>query len=284
MGSLETFQQLRPHLMSVAYRMLGCSSEAEDVVQDAWLRWRTVDETSVQNSKAWLCAATSRLCLDRLKVARARRASYPGPWLPEPVITEEPIDKESISVAFLVLLERLTPVERAVYLLHHVFEYPHAEVAKALDMTAAAARQAYHRAKGHVAANRPRFAVSREDHERLLLSFAVAIARGDLSKLVELLSTDATLWIDGGGRVRGAARRPVRGGQQVARVLLSVAEKAFVEPDQTFEVRLVNGWPALVGGSQGQVNAVVTIETDGSRILAVRNVLNPEKLKLRTLN
>src|SRR5262245_11483583 len=167
MASLETFQGLRPYLSSVAYRMLGAWADAEDVVQEAWLRWEAADESSVRSPKAFLSTTVTRICLDRLKALHNRREEYVGPWLPEPVVTDAPFDRESISLALLVLLERLTPVERAVYLLHHVFEYTHVEIARALEISDAAVRQCFHRAKEHVAAKRPRFAASPDQHARI---------------------------------------------------------------------------------------------------------------------
>jgi len=284
MGSLDTFVTLRSQLVSLAYRMLGASSDAEDIVQEAWLRWQPVDDSTVQNPRAWLHATVARLCLDRLKSAAHRRESYQGTWLPEPVVTDAPIDRESISLAFLVLLERLTPAERAVFVMHEVFDYAHAEVADALGMSEAAVRQAFHRASEHVAANRPRFAPSEADHARVLQAFTGAITGGDLSALLQLLADDATLYADGGGKVRGAALRPVAGAEHVARFLVGLLARSVVEADVTLGVEPVNGWPALVARSPRAVVAVITIETDGRKIVAVRNLVNPDKLRLPTVN
>jgi RNA polymerase sigma-70 factor, ECF subfamily len=167
----ETFQLSRPRLLSLAYRMLGSSSEAEDVVQEAWLRWTATDTSAIESPDAWLTATVSRLCVDQLRAARVRRASYEGPWLPEPVHTGEPVDTGSISLAFLVLLESLTPEERAAYLLHEIFDYSHAEVAQLLGKQEAACRQLAHRARVRVQEGRPRFAPSREQHRRILGAF-----------------------------------------------------------------------------------------------------------------
>jgi RNA polymerase sigma-70 factor (ECF subfamily) len=283
MASLETFQAFRPRLLSIAYRMLGSSADAQDAVQEAWLRWQAVDESQVRQPLSWLSTAVSRLCLDKLKALRVRRDAYTGPWLPEPVVTESPVDRESISLAFLVVLERLTPSQRAAYLLHRVFDYSHAEIAETLNMSEAAVRQAVHRAAEHIADNRPRFAPSAEEHTRLLNAFAQAVVQGDMTSLTRLLAEDATLHADGGGKVKGAASHPLHGRERVARFLAGLARK-LTPTDQTFELSTINGWPALVGRSQGKVNAIINIETDGEHILAVRNVVNPDKLGLLEVN
>jgi RNA polymerase sigma-70 factor (ECF subfamily) len=282
MASLTPFQASRSRLISIAYRMLGSASDAEDAVQEVWMRWQDADQASIQNPEAWLSAVVSRLCLDKLKALRVRRETYTGPWLPEPVVSERPIDRESISLAFMVVLERLSPSERAVYLLHRVFDYKHREIADALQMSEAAVRQAFHRAQEHIAENRPRFAPSTEDHQRLLTAFASALVAGDLSALTQLLAKDAALYVDGGGKVQ-AAPVPLHGGDNIARFFAGLVN-AFSSPHQSYEVRPINGWPALVGRLARKVNAIVTIETDGTRISAIRNVLNPDKLSLFEVN
>jgi RNA polymerase sigma-70 factor (ECF subfamily) len=284
MGSFATYDASRPHLLSIAYRMLGSAEDADDIVQEAWMRWRDTDESSVRDPRAWLSVTVCRLCLDKLKSIRRQREAYAGTWLPEPVVTEQPLEREAISLALLVLFETLTPVERAVYILRQVFDYTHPEIAGALDMTEASVRQAFHRAKERVAERRPRFAPSDQEHSKLLQAFGSALVHGDLADLTNLLAADATLWADGGGRVRGAAGRAIRGGEAISRFLLGLRTKFGAPADQTFEVQQINGWPALVGRSEGRVNAILTIETDGKQIVAVRNVVNPEKLRLRTVN
>jgi RNA polymerase sigma-70 factor (ECF subfamily) len=232
-----------------------------------------------------LSVAVVRLCLDSQKSARSRHETYVGTRLPEPVATPQPRDRESISLAFLVLLEALSPLERAIYLLHQVFEYSHTEVAEALGMSAAAVRQSFHRAKAHVADNRPRFAPSEEDHVRLLLGFGAALADGNVAAFKNVLAEDAVLWADGGGKVRGAALRPVHGGDNVARFFAGLVAKTSIQRGElTMDVQRVNGWPALVARVRGVVIAVITIETDGERVVAVRNVVNPEKLALAEVN
>ncbi|WP_146649334.1 RNA polymerase sigma-70 factor [Labilithrix luteola] len=279
MNRTDSFQSYRPLLFAIGYRMLGSAAEAEDVLQDAWLRWEAADPAEIESEKAWLSTVVTRLCLDRLKSARMTREQYVGPWLPEPVKTEVRIDPDSISMAFLVLLERLTPVERAAFLLHEVFEYSHGEVAAMLGEQEATCRQFFHRAQARIREGRPRFSPSRADHERLLRTFAEALMKGDLDVLEKTLSEDATLWADSGGKVRAAARRPVHGAHAIALFFAGVVRKFPHGPDQSFEILDVNGWPAVVGRSNGIANLVLSIETDGEKITAVRNVVNPEKLR-----
>jgi RNA polymerase sigma-70 factor (ECF subfamily) len=188
----DEFERHRPLLMGIAYRMLGSSAEAEDAVQDAWLRLGSADPAAIVDARAWLSTTIMRICIDRLKSARARRETYPGTWLPEPVLTTTPLDFESIQLGFLVLLERLDPKERAVFLLHKVFDYTHAEIAETLDISEAASRQLLHRASEHVAANRPRFKASRETHQRLLSAFMAAASQGDVAALAGSRRRSAT--------------------------------------------------------------------------------------------
>jgi RNA polymerase sigma-70 factor (ECF subfamily) len=265
--------------MGVAYRMLGSAADAEDAVQDAWLRWSDVDEAAIVTPKAWLSTALGRLCLDRLKSAYARRQAYVGPWLPEPVATDEPLDIESISIGFLLLLERLTPLERVAFVLHRVFDHSHAEIAEALGSTDSAVRQAFHRAKEHIAKDHPRFAVSAEAHERLLRSFLSAISEGDIEKIQALLVEDAVLAADSAGKVRGASRKAVRGNTSIARFFSGLKNK-FPLTHLRFEVRSINGWPAVVATSANGIELILTLETDGHHIHAIRNIVAPDKLSL----
>lgn len=275
-GALQSFEAHRSSMLAIAYRMLGSAAEAEDVVQEAWLRWQAAEREAVRSERAFLSTVVTRLCLDRLKSARANREQYVGPWLPEPIRTDSQVDPESISLAFLVLLESLSPVERAVYLLHEVFGYSHAEVAEMVGKEEAACRQILHRAREHIHARRPRFAPSKQAHERLVTGFISACVSGDLDGLQRLLAEDVTSWSDGGGRVRGAALNAVRGANAVARLFLGLMKKA--PPGVTPELAEVNGWPALVLRLDGAVFDVMSFETDGERIHAIRSVLNPEKL------
>jgi RNA polymerase sigma-70 factor (ECF subfamily) len=273
----EAFERERSRLRALAYRMLGSAAEADDMLQEAWLRWREV--RSVESPRAYLTAVVTRLCLDQLKSARARRESYVGPWLPEPVRTvEDEPDRESISIAFLVLLERLSPLERATLLLHQVFDYPHAEIARILDRDEATVRQSLHRARERVVAERPRFAPCREDHARLLGGFVAACTNGDLHALESLLAADAVARTDAGGKAR-AARKPVHGSDRVARFFIGLMRKGQAGGAETIEPAELNGWPALIlRGSDGAIVSVVTLETDGTRIFAVDIVSNPDKL------
>jgi RNA polymerase sigma-70 factor (ECF subfamily) len=275
---MTAFEAHRRSLTALAYRMLGSAAEAEDVVQEAWLRWQAEPREDVTSVHSYLATIVTRLCLDQLKSARARRESYVGPWLPEPVRTDEEQDRESISMAFLVLLERLSPVERAVYLLHEVFDYSHAEVGEIVGKEEAACRQLFHRAKQHIVADRPRFAPSREQHEQLMMRFLAATTAGDLDGLRALLAADATLWSDSGGKAT-AARRPIHGADPIARFLVGIARKP--PPDGasvSFEIADINGAPALVLKLDSAVYSVFTIETDGAQVHGVRIVVNPDKL------
>jgi RNA polymerase sigma-70 factor, ECF subfamily len=271
----DAFGEQRPRLFALAYRMLGSAASAEDVVQEAWIRWQKA--SGVDAPAAWLSTVVTNLCLDELKSARARREAYVGPWLPEPIATSpEEVDPESVSMAFLRVLERLSPVERAVYLLHAVFDSTHGEIASILGKDEATVRQVFHRAKARVVAERPRFAPSKEAHARLLSSFVEACARGDLAGLRALLAEDATAWTDGGGKVR-AALKPLYGSDAVARFFVGIVRKGA---DEGLSVQLaeMNGWPTVVARRAGAIAIVLSIETDGALIFGVHVVSNPEKL------
>jgi RNA polymerase sigma-70 factor (ECF subfamily) len=271
----DAFLAHRPSLFALAYRMLGSAAEAEDIVQEAWLRWREAE--GVESPRAWLSTVVTRLCLDALKSARARRETYVGPWLPEPIATSaEEIDPETVSLAFLTVLERLTPVERAAYLLHAVFDYSHSEVASILARDEATVRQIYHRAKSRVTEARPRFAPSKEAHARLLEGFALACTNGDVAGLRAMLADDVVAWSDGGGK-RRAALNPVFGSDAVSRLFVGLAKKGGADGHDVAFVE-VNGWPALALKLQGRIDTVVAIQTDGERIYAVYVVVNPDKL------
>lgn len=274
------FEQHRPVLMGIAYRMLASAAEAEDAVQDAWLRWQSADPGTIVDDRAWLSTAIVRICIDRLKSARARRETYPGVWLPEPVLTTTPLDVESIQLGFLVLLERLNPKERAVFLLHRVFDYSHAEIGDMLALNETASRQLLHRAEKHVAASKPRFEANRETHQRLLSAFLAAVAQGDVSAISSVLADDVVLYGDNAGKERGAILRPILGRDNVARFF---AKRVARVPDpHALDVQIaeVNGWPAIVARREGSVTFVINIETDAGKIATIRSMLNPEKLRL----
>lgn len=276
----DEFERHRALLMGIAYRMLGSSAEAEDAVQDAWLRWQSADTGAIAEPRAWLSTTVVRLCIDRSKSARARRETYPGTWIPEPVLTTSPLDLESIRLGFLVLLERLDPRERAVFLLHQVFDHSHAEIAGILGITEVASRQELHRAKKHVEANRPRFEPNRETHARLLSAFLAAVAQGDLDAIANVVAEDVVLYGDHGEVPRGI-QRPILGRANVARFFSKQAMKAGSGHGLVPEIADVNGWPAVVVRQGGAVAFVVSIETDGTHITTIRSILDPKKLELR---
>jgi RNA polymerase sigma-70 factor (ECF subfamily) len=271
------FEEHRPALFGMAYRMLGDRAAAEDMVQQTFLRARQT--ANVEAPRAWLTTVVTRLCLDHLKSAQARREQYVGPWLPEPLPTEEMPDplmtRETISMAFLIVLDTLSPVERAVFVLHDVFDYRHAEVAEILGKEETTVRQILHRAKAHVRERRPRFAGSREQHQRLLAGFVNACMEGEVEAFKQVLADDVVATSDGGGK-RQAARRPVAGADKVARMLLGLAAKNGAT--LAYQIRNLNGEPAIVGWAGGAVENVLTIATDGLRITAVNIVRNPDKL------
>jgi RNA polymerase sigma-70 factor (ECF subfamily) len=283
-GASGAFDRHRPLLFSIAYRMLGSVMEAEDAVQEAYLRWRRASGEEVRSEKAYLSAVVTRLCIDRLRSARARREEYVGPWLPEPLPDERAPDvaetvalEDSLSMAFLVLLESLAPVERAVFLLREVFGYEYAEIAGIVGKSEANCRQISRRARASVAARRPRFERSPEQGERLMREFLEACAAGDMGGLLAVLTDDVTLWSDGGGKTR-AARNPIHGAPNVARFLLGTLQKA----PTGFAVRpaRINGSPGLVGYfGDGRPQSATTFGLSGGRISEIRLVVNPEKLE-----
>lgn len=274
------FESHRALLFSIAYRMLGSVAEAEDLVQDVYLR--AAGASDVRDPKAFLVTATTRLSIDRLRSARRRRETYVGPWLPEPLLGEvdDPAEgaerNESLSLAFLVLLESLTPAERAAFLLRDVFGFGYGEIAPAIDRTEAATRQLVHRARRALEARRPRFPVSAARHRELLGRFLDACAGGDVEGLAALLTEDAVAYTDGGGEAQ-AARRPVQGALLVARFLTGVARKA--PPGTEIEVLPVNGRDGVLLRVDGAAAAVIDLAADGDAIAAVYVVAAPSKLR-----
>lgn len=281
MSRIEVFDRNRPLLFSIAYRMLGSVMEAEDVVQEAFLRWEGAPEDEVRSPSAYLSTVVTRLCIDRLRSARARREQYVGPWLPEPLLEEQEIAgkadlDDSLSMAFMVLLESLTPVERAVFLLREVFDYDYAEISSLVGKSETNCRQVARRARQSVAARRPRFESSPEQEERLMGGFLRASMAGDMESLLALLSEDVILYSDGGGKTR-AALKPIYGSDRVARFLSGILRKA--PPGFAARQTRVNGRPGLVGYfGDGTPQSVVTLEVAEGNIKAIRLVVNPDKL------
>ena len=276
------FDRLRPRLQGIAYRMLGSVAEAEDVVQDAWLRWHTAARETIENVEAWLVSVTTRLSIDRLRAAKIQREHYTGIWLPEPHITESPVTPEQlteraddISVAFLMLLERLTPEARAAFLLREVFDADYDEVANALGKSEAACRQLVSRAKTQLRNEQPRYEVSRESHQRLLQAFAQALERGDFAAINSMLAEDAQLVGDGGGKVT-TFPKPMVGGRRIAQ-LFYAANRRY---GSGLHVELVelNGQWALLRFINGALESAQSYETDGERILRIQVQRNPDKL------
>ena len=278
------FRQHRPLRFSIAYRMLGSASDAEDVVQDAYLRWERADTTDVRSAKDYLSTTVTRLALDHLRSARVRREMYVGPWLPEPLVGVDEHDPlaattmaESLSTAFLVLLERLTPTQRAAFLLREVFDFEYAAVARVLETSEANARQLVQRAKQHIAAGRTRFSSNGRQADELARRFLTACTTGDVDGLLSILAEDAVAWSDGGGKV-SAARRPVVGADRVARFVASIVRKWSTSGD--VGIAPVNGGVGLLFSRAGRVRAVMTIAADrsGERVGDVFVVRNPDKL------
>ncbi|MBX3653837.1 MAG: RNA polymerase sigma-70 factor [Ramlibacter sp.] len=276
------FQTHRKRLMGLAWRMLGSAADAEDVLQDAWLRWNESDTDSLRSAEAWLVTVVTRLSIDRLRAARAERAHYEGFWLPEPLVEVSPDSPQQlleraddVSVAFLMVLERLAPEERAAFLLRQVFDADYAEVAQALGKSEAACRQLVHRAGERLREQRPRFAVSRETHVRLLKAFADAAGRGDLAQMRELLAEDAELLSDGGGKVK-AFTQVLRGAQRLAQLYFAVARR--YGPVMRMELVDVNGVPGLMRFMGEELESIQSFETDGQRIVSIHAQRNPDKL------
>jgi RNA polymerase sigma-70 factor, ECF subfamily len=288
MQDAEDFQTYRPLLFSIAYRMLGSASDAEDVVQDAWLRYSAAAPHDLQSPKAYLTTIATRLCLDRLKSARVAREQYVGPWLPEPLLTEgapgperSTAVAESLTLAFMVLLETLSPEERAVFLLREVFEYSYSEIAGMLDQTPANCRQLFHRAKQRISERRPRFHPPDEEKRRLVGRFVEAMRAGDGAELTRVLAEDVGFWGDGGGKAI-AARRPVMGRDRVVNLLLGIRRTApalGVPLDKiAVDIVEVNGEPAMLIRVDGQIEAVYACSMANGVIDGIRAVRNPDKL------
>ena len=274
----DSFTELRPLLFSVAYRMTGSRADAEDILQDAFLRWQSADHPSIESPKAFLTTVVSRLALDSLKAAHRKREVYIGPWLPEPLVgpVTEPVElAESLSFAFLHLLESLPAAERVAFLMREIFEADYKNVAKTLETTESNARQLVSRARDHIRARRPRQRVDPGKHQQLLGEFMRACAVGDSSALVGLLKDDAILYADGGGKTR-AALKPIYGADKIIRFILGLLKKGTGELE-AYPIE-VNGAAGAVVTLDGSPHTVITIEPDGDRIGTVYYMLNPDKL------
>lgn len=278
----DEFERHRPRLFGIAYRMLGSRTDAEDVMQDAYLRWHRGAPEELRSPEAWLVTMVTRMCIDRLRTARAEREHYVGPWLPEPLIGEAAPAADaraelssSLSIAFLVVLEQLEPDERAAFLLHEVFDSDYAEIAEILGKSEAACRQIVSRARRRVRGQRPRAKVTDAARRSVLERFASAIQLQDKAALLELVAEKASWTSDGGGRTR-AALKVIRGRERVVRFALAVLGR---HTDRFgFEMTSVNGEPALAVRAEGKLFSVITVRTDGMSILDVFTVLNPDKL------
>jgi RNA polymerase sigma-70 factor, ECF subfamily len=277
------FERLRPRLFGIAYGMLGDPDGAQDVVQETYLRWHESTQDAVRSPEAWLVTTTSRLALDRLRRVTTERAAYAGPWLPGPVATDERLapDREAelaseLSVAFLLLLERLAPDERAAFLLREVFGADYREIARILERSELATRQVVHRARKRVQTDRPRFTPSPDAEQRLLGRFLAALTAGDKDALLALFAEEATFTADGGGKV-ASARNVLVGGERISRALLGYEAKGRGLLQHHSAV--LNGQPALLSTVAGQVYIATLLETDGEHIHAVYRVLNPDKLR-----
>ncbi|MCL8010926.1 RNA polymerase sigma-70 factor [Streptomyces sp. AS02] len=294
MNDVDRFEASRPRLAAIAYRLLGSASDAEDAVQETFLRWQAADVDRVEVPEAWLTKVLTNLCLNQLTSARARRETYVGQWLPEPLLAGDPMlgpadtaeQRESVSYAVLAVLERLSPGERAVYVLREAFACPHREIAEILDLTEAACQQIYHRAKKHVAAGKARTEVDEDAARRIVEEFLAAATSGRTEPLVRLLTQDAVSIGDGGGKVPARAKA-FEGALAVAKFLRglfkpSEAKRALVGGSPEVYATTANGGPALVAVLDGRVVGVMCLEVTAEGIAGFRNQVNPDKLERAT--
>ena len=287
MSATALFERERPRLKGLAYRMLGSVADAEDVVQDAWLRWSRIAPETIAEPRAWLVRVTTRLCIDRLRAAKARREDYVGPWLPEPFVeAEDPSPSpaaaleraDDLTVAFLLALERLSPLERAVFVLHDVFSTDYGEIAGMLGKSEAACRQLAARARGHIEAARPRYRIEAAQAQRLAAEFLAAIESDDAARLGAMLAEEAVLVSDGGGKAI-AALRPILGRDAVARFLVGVSRKLAERGPIETRVMRVNGQPGLIVRAVNGLTSFAVEPDEEGRIAAIYVVRNPDKLR-----
>lgn len=270
------FDPLRPRLARIAYRMLGSVADAEDVVQDAFLRWLGADRTGIREPEAWLRRVVTRLCLDQLKSARAKREAYVGPWLPEPVVEEED-EVEDVTLPLMMALERLSPLERAAFLLHDVFGIGFDEVAETIGRDPAATRQLAARARTHVRAARPRYDMPKEKGLEIAAAFFAASRSGDMSALRGLLAADVSLWSDGGGKVH-AGLRPIHGVDDMLKLHASLARFFAQEMSRIVRYGMINGLPGFVSIEPGGLLQTTALAIEDGKIVGIYVTRNPEKL------
>lgn len=284
MDGIDRFATYRPLLFSIAYRMLGSVEDAEDMVQETYLKWTQVSDTEILSPKRFLCTLITRRCIDHLRSARLRREEYVGVWLPEPLVTGEADDpgtlvtlNESLSTAFLMLLESLSPVERAVFVLREAFGYEYAEIAEMLGKSEANCRQLLRRARQHIRLGRPQRTAAPARAEEITRRFLTACTAGDITGLLAMLAEDATVWVDGGGKTH-SGRRPVSGAEKVSRYLAGLARKTF--HTSVFQIATINGGPGIIRYVDGEPRGVITLNIVDGRVQEVFYVVNPEKLKV----
>jgi RNA polymerase sigma-70 factor (ECF subfamily) len=282
--SADPYDEYRSLLFSIAYRVLGTAADAEDAVQDTWLKWSAADRSRVADPRAYLVRIVTNVSIDRLRAERSRRETYVGPWLPEPVptSTDTAVDADSVSIALLVVLETLSPIERAVFVLREAFDFSHAEIAEAMGRSEESVRQTAHRARAHVAARRPRLQVDRRRQQVVTERFLTAATGGDINALLELMAPDVALWTDGGGKVRQALK-PIVGAERVAAWFAGVVRRPYEGVEigaMTTEIVELNGIPAIVFTGGGRVLSVLGLDLDADgRVVAIHNIANSDKLR-----
>ena len=280
MELLEIFQQYRPLLFALSYRMLGSVSEAEDILQEAWIRWQ-ITSTIIKSPKAFLCSLTTRLCIDRLRYLQREREKYIGLWLPEPLITQQDSleTSESLTYAFLVLLECLSPTERAVFILREVFDYEYTHIASIVHKSIPNCRQIFHRARKSILQNQSEFNLSRQEQNLIVEQFIVAWNQGDLNKLLDLMAEDVTFYADGGGKVT-AAQKPLQGQFKVTRFLLAIKRSRLI-PNFYSQTILVNNKVGILNTIERQPQSVFSFHFIQHKISTIFAVVNPDKLQLK---
>jgi RNA polymerase sigma-70 factor (ECF subfamily) len=279
----EIYHRYRPRLLGIAYRMLGSRADAEDILQEAYLRWIESNPSEVRSSEAWLVTVVTRLCIDRLRAAKTEREAYSGPWLPEPVVSPGPTSPDrtlelagDISIAFLTILERLAPEERAAFLLREIFDFDYSEISLILGKAESACRQIVHRAKKRVQEERPRFAVSRAAHMRLLEKFVAAASAGNREQIVNLLADEVRVTADGGGKVP-AFSKILEGRDRVSRLYAGLHRK--FGDGLSYRLAEINGAPGLLQYVDGKLESVMSVVTDGMHVVEIYAIRNPDKLR-----